>query len=121
VNAHSVHPGFDPLQGQRLPSLDRFPKLALLLAGAAAHHRSCHVAPVAGLSVARKNIENDQAIGAKRAEPAFVWIAGLIAAGHDRVRRYTPGTQNCAVYFRAQNFRSQRLARPLQFFPRSRL
>ena len=56
-------------------------------------------------------------IARKRAETAFVRIAGLIAAGHDRVRRHSAGAQNRGVDFRAQNFRGQVLPDQFNFFP----
>ena len=55
----------------------------------------------------------------QRTESTFVWIAGLIAPGYDCVRRHAAGAQNCAIYFRPQNFRSQRFAGPVQFFSRA--
>src|SRR5947199_80973 len=81
------------------------PHLPLLFAGPTAYHCSRHVAPVAGLGVARKNIENDQRTCLERTDAAFMRLARLIATGHHCVRRHTAGVQNCAVYFRAQNLR----------------
>ena len=60
VQFQAIDAGLHFLQRQRLASLHRFPKPPLLFAGAAAHHRSRHVAVIAAVAVARENIENDE-------------------------------------------------------------
>ena len=103
VQLEAINAGLHLFQCQRLAIIDRFPEPALLVAGATAHYRSRHVAVVAAGRGARENIEDDKAVRFQRPVAAFVRIARLIAPGHDRVRRQTPGAQNGGVDFRAQN------------------
>src|SRR5579864_2230453 len=85
VNRHSIDAVFDFTQRQFLPILHRLPKFALGLAGLSANNGSGHVAPITGLRVAWKNIENDQRVRVKQTVSTFVWIARLITTGDDRV------------------------------------
>ena len=115
VNFHSVDPGSDFAKRELLPLFHRFPKFALRIVRSSADNSPRHIAPVAGLGVARKNIENDQRVRGKRTEAALVRIAGLIAAGDDCVRRRAAGAQHRGIDFGAQHFGGERFARPAQF------
>src|SRR5438132_6606906 len=66
VNFHSIHARFDLSQREFLSVFDGFPKLALRGAGTSPNNCPRHVAPITGLRIAWKNIEDDQRIGVKR-------------------------------------------------------
>src|SRR6266478_2174719 len=104
VNRHPVDSRLDLLQGKPLPGFHRFPKFSLRLARSATQNGARHVAEIAGLRVARKNIENNQRVGVERTKAALVRIAGLVAAGDNRAGRNAARAQDCRVNFRAQHF-----------------
>src|SRR5207302_6158960 len=60
VNFHSIDAVLDFTKRKLLSVFDRLPKFALCFAGAPAHNRPRHIAPITASRVARKNIENDQ-------------------------------------------------------------
>src|SRR5271169_3301992 len=78
VDLHSIHAILDLAQREFLSVFHRLPKFALSFAGATTHNGPGHVAPIAGLCVARKNIENDQRVRVKRTVTALVRIAALV-------------------------------------------
>ena len=66
VDRHSINPGFDPLQSQRLTIFYRLPKFPLRVAGPSSQDRSSDVAEVSGGRVAWKDVENNEGIGEQR-------------------------------------------------------
>src|SRR6185369_3352864 len=106
VNRHPIHARLDLFQSQRLPSLHRVPKLALRLARAPPQDGASHVAKIAGLRVARKNIENDERVRIESTRSALMRITRLIATGDDRPGRNATGTQNRGVNFCPEDFGS---------------
>src|SRR5947209_5305657 len=62
VNCHSVDPGLDPSQSQRLSCFHCVPKFSLRLACTSAQHRSRQIAKISGLRVTRKDVQNNQRI-----------------------------------------------------------
>src|ERR1700747_1399975 len=60
VDLHSIHARLDLAQGELLPFLYCFPKFPLRVTRATTHDRPRHVAPITGLRVSWKNIEDNQ-------------------------------------------------------------
>jgi hypothetical protein len=73
VQLQSIHARLHFLQRQRLALAHCIPEPALRFTRASPHDRPRHVAEVAALRVARKDVENDERIRFQRPEPALVW------------------------------------------------
>ena len=111
----AVGPGARARDGAALAFLHGFPEMALRVGGAALDDRARHVAEVAGLRVAREDVDDDEFPRAQRPAAAFVRVARLLAAGDDGVRRRAARAEDGGVDLGAQALAGQHAAAPVEF------
>ena len=114
VHAGALDPRFDRADGQLLGVTDRLPHFPLLLARASPHHGPREIAEKSAARVARKNIQNDQFVRAERTVSAFMRIASLGSAGHDRSVRNTARAQYRGIRLGADDSAAQGFSVPLE-------
>src|SRR5262252_4204111 len=95
-------------EGELLALKDSVIEFANRLRGAAADDGAGDVAEITCLLRARKNVEDDRFMGAKRAMAGFVRIAGLLAAGDDGMGGRAACLEDGSVNDRTQFFGGER-------------
>ena len=114
VHRGSFGPGLNCTDGQTLCGTHRVPELALGRIGASSHHGTGQVTKVAGARVARKNIKNDQFMGPQPPVSAFVGIARLPPARHNRSLGNAARAKHGSIGLGAHYFTGQGFPFPLK-------